>query len=103
KALKTKIDAFKTDVELYRQAAEDVSEIDCASDVLGVRAAIESAKTNQQKVITEVGEIRADATNVIKPTLVQIKTDLQTQIDAAAQPAVESEASTEGATTDATQ
>lgn len=79
KELETKIEKFNTDIAAYKQAVEDAGSTECSNDPLALKAAIQEARTHHSQLITEVADIRTYINNVIKPTLVQIKTDLVAQ------------------------
>lgn len=83
KELDAKITQFNTDANAYKQAVEDSATNDCTTDPLALRAALQEARNNHTKLITEVADIRAYVNNVIKPSLNQVKTDLKAQQTAA--------------------
>lgn len=99
KELETKMTAFKDDMKSYKQAVEDSAAVDCAADPLALRASLEVARADHQRLVTNVADIRTYVNNTIKPTLGQIKTDLQAQAAAGATPTTEPQ----GVTPDAAQ
>lgn len=102
KELKTKTDAFATDLQAFKQATEDASNADCANDPLAMKASLESARINYTKLTQEVSDIRAYINNVIKITLKHTKDDLQAQ-QKASNTTGDTQTSTSGGATDATQ
>ncbi len=95
KELEAKIKTFETDIASYKQAVEDSANVECSTDPLALKAGLQEARSQHSKLISEVADIRAYVNNVIKPTLVQIKQDLNAQTSQA-------QTTTEGAN-DATQ
>lgn len=96
KDLDAKLTAFKTDMAAYKQAVDDSAEIDCAADPLALKASLQEARTDHEKLVIAVADIRTYITNTVKPTLTQIKADLTAQA-AAATPATPTEGATNGA------
>ncbi len=89
KDLETQTTQFKTDMEIYKQAVEDSANIDCATDPLALRAALEEARVAHAKLVVEVAAIRTTVNNTIKPTLVQVKADLVAQAAASSTTPIE--------------
>ncbi len=77
KDLTTKTTQFKTDMTTYTQAVADSATVDCATDPLALKAALQEARLAHDKLVVEVADIRTTINNTIKPTLTQVKTDLQ--------------------------
>ena len=96
--LKTKSTQFTTDMTAYKQAVADSASLDCATDALGLKASLQEARLLHDKLVVEVADIRTYVINTVKPTLAQVKTDLQAQAAAAA-----TQTTTPGGTTDAAQ
>ena len=84
KDLDAKSTAFKTDMAAYVQAVTDSAAIDCATDPLALKASLQESRILHDKLVVEVADIRTTVNNTIKPTLVQVKTDLQAQAAAGA-------------------
>lgn len=80
KELATKTAAFSKTQEQFTQAVKDANELKCTDDPLALRAAIQEARTLQTQLQTQSAEIRTYITNVLKPTLKQIRQDVETQI-----------------------
>lgn len=77
--LKTKIATYQSALTDYKQALVDTQSVDCKTDPTGFKAALETARIKQQAVSAAVLDIRTYVTNTIKPTLVQIRTQLVAQ------------------------
>lgn len=75
--LTAKVDTYKASMKEYSQAIDDLTVIDCAQDPTSFKAALEVARTNHQKLITSVGDIRTYVTNTIKPQLQAIRAQLE--------------------------
>ncbi len=91
--LKEKTDAFATELVAYKQAVDDSAELDCATDPLALRAAIQEGRNRLTTLISSATDITQHVNNLLKPSLQKIKADLQVQQNAAEVPPV-----TEGAT-----
>ncbi len=98
KELTTKTTQFKTDMETYTQAVADSGAVDCATDPLALKAALQEARTAHDKLVIEIADIRTSINNTIKPTLTQVKTDLQAQAAAKAATPATPTTPTQGAT-----
>ncbi len=79
KELKSKTDTFAVDMAAYKQALEDSSTSDCLTDPLAIKASLEEARNYRVKLAQEIEEIRVYITNVLKISLNQAKSDLETQ------------------------
>ncbi len=75
--LNSKVEAFKTDFTAYRQAVEDLHTMDCGADPAAFQASLESAKASQAQLRTEVMDIRAHITDMIKPALAALRAQLK--------------------------
>src|SRR4030095_195914 len=75
--LKTKIETFHTDLANYKQATDDLAEMDCASDPDAFKAALESARQLSKQVVEEGKAIKDFLNNTIKPTLQTIHKQLE--------------------------
>jgi hypothetical protein len=71
--LKTKIEAYHTDLAAYKQAVSDLAEMDCAADADAFKAALESARALRAKVVEDGRSIKDYLNNTIKPTLQSIR------------------------------
>lgn len=76
-ALQTKVDTYKTTMNTYQQAVTDASVVDCAADPTAFIAALQTARTAHDAVMTQITDIRAYVTNTIKPTLQVIRTQIE--------------------------
>lgn len=79
KELKSKTDTFAVDMSAYKQALEDSSTSDCATDPLAVKASLEEARNYRVKLAQEIEDIRVYIANVLKISLKQAKADLEAQ------------------------
>lgn len=77
KALQTLVDSYKTNMNAYTQAVTDMSTLDCAADPAAFIAALQAARLAHSSVQTQIGEIRTYVTNTVKPTLAQIRTQIE--------------------------
>lgn len=75
--LKTKIETFKTDLAVYKQDMADLKEMDCAADPDAFKAALEAARKSRLKVHQDVKDIRSYVKETIKPTLQEIRAQLE--------------------------
>jgi hypothetical protein len=71
--LQTKITAFKTANATYRQDLLDLSLLDCKTDPTAFKAALTTARTDQQAVLLAAKNIRSYLIDTIKPTLQALK------------------------------
>lgn len=76
-ALQGLVDSYKTNMNNYYQAVNDMSTMDCSADPAGFIAALQAARTAQASLTTQVAEIRTYITNTVKPSLVQIRTQIE--------------------------
>lgn len=77
-ALNTKITAFKITLADYKQAVSDLADMECATDPAAYKASLESARAAREKIILESAAIRAYVKDIIKPTLQQLRQQLDT-------------------------
>lgn len=75
--LSDKIDAFKTEMDSYKQAADDLTVIDCTQDPTSFKAALESARASHDSLGTSVSDIRTYIANTIKPLLKTTRTQIE--------------------------
>ncbi|MEK7603133.1 MAG: hypothetical protein AAB459_02740 [Patescibacteria group bacterium] len=77
--LKIKIESFKTDLAAYNQAVSDLAAMDCAADPTAFKAALDEARTKREALVTKAKEIKDYVNNTIKPTLKDLKKQLEDQ------------------------
>lgn len=75
--LKAKIVTFKSANTTFQQAVADLSVLDCKTDPVAFKAALETARTDQIAVFTAAKAIRSYLTDTVKPTLKVIKAALE--------------------------
>lgn len=75
--LKSKIATYSTDLTAYKQALGDLKAVDCKADPTGFQAALEAARSAHDKLVTDVTDIKTYLKATIKPTLVTIRTQLE--------------------------
>jgi hypothetical protein len=74
--LQAKITTFKTANSTYQQALTDLSLLDCKTDPVAFKAALETARTDQLAVFNSAKDIRTYLTGTVKPTLETLKAKL---------------------------
>lgn len=75
--LQAKVDSFKANMKSYYQAVNDMANVDCANDPAAFVAALQAARKDHEAVQPQLADIRAYITNTIKPTLKQIRSQLE--------------------------
>ncbi len=75
--LDTKIATYKTDLDTYKQALSDLKLVDCLADPTGFQAALETARTDHDTLVTDVVGIKTYVKDTIKATLMTIRTQLE--------------------------
>lgn len=75
--LDAKIATYNTDLAAYKQALNDLKAFDCVTDPTGFKAALEAARTAHAALMTDATAIRSYVVDTIKPTLSEIRTQLQ--------------------------
>lgn len=75
--LNSKLATFSADMKGYRQASEDMAQIDCRQDPVAFIAALETARTKHDALVVLVGDIREYVANTIKPTLLQVRSQIE--------------------------
>ncbi len=75
--LDTKIDSFQSDLDAFGLAVNDMVAMDCESDPEAFKAALETARELRQTVATGAADIRTYLTDTVKPTLQEIKRQLE--------------------------
>jgi hypothetical protein len=76
--LKTKVDTLNTDLATYKQAVTDLVAMDCKTDPEGFKASLETARASLLKLKTDSDAIKAYIKDTIKPLLVTIRAQLET-------------------------
>jgi len=75
--LTQKITEFKANMAGYKQAVDDLNAIDCTKDPLSFKAALITARNHHAKLSILVGDIRTYIANTIKPTLKQVRGQIE--------------------------
>ena len=75
--LETKIEAFNTTYAAYKTAVSDTAKTDCKADVVAFKAALEKSRSDQKLVVVAAQAVRSYVKDSIKPTLQNIKQQLQ--------------------------
>ena len=75
-ALQAKIVAFKSANATYQQALTDVGALDCKTDPVAFKAALEAARTDQVAVLASAKGIRSYVNDTVKVTLKALETKL---------------------------
>lgn len=75
--LNAKFATFSADMKGYRQASEDMVQIDCRKDPVAFIAALETARTKHDALVVQMSDIREYIANTIKPTLQQVRTQIE--------------------------
>lgn len=75
--LNSKLATFSADMKGYRQASKDMAQIDCRQDPVAFIAALETARTKHDALVVLVGDIREYVANTIKPTLLQVRAQIE--------------------------
>lgn len=77
--LNAKITAYKTNLASYKLTISDLTKVGCAQDPAAFKASLQTARTLKEKVKTEVSDIRTYVNGTIKPTIVELRQQLETQ------------------------
>lgn len=75
--LNSKLATFSADMKAYRQATEDMTKIDCRKDPAAFIAALETARTKHDALVVLIGDIRDYIANTVKPTLLQVRSQIE--------------------------
>ncbi|HSX23816.1 MAG TPA: hypothetical protein VLE74_01825 [Candidatus Saccharimonadales bacterium] len=75
--LKGDVTTFNTDLAAYKQAVNDLVGVDCKTDPEGFKAALQTARTDLDKVNKDAAAIRTYVNGTIKPLLVTIRAQLE--------------------------
>jgi hypothetical protein len=73
-ALQKLITTYGTDLKAYQENITDMNAVDCITDPVGFKAALETARTSQATVLKDIIAIRTYVNDTIKPTLQDIIT-----------------------------
>jgi chromosome segregation ATPase len=76
-ALKSQISTFDTDLAAYKQAVSDLTAMDCAKDPTAFKASLLAARAAHDKVAIDAKNIRSYVNDTIKPTLQQLRKQLE--------------------------
>lgn len=77
-ALQAKITTFTTDLATYKQAVNDLADMDCKTDPDGFKASLQAARTSLDTVNKDAQAVRSYVTDTIKPLLKTIRQSLDT-------------------------
>src|SRR3989344_903410 len=77
--LEAKIATFKADLATYKQDMVDLKAMDCAADPTAFKAALEAARADREKVHQDAKDIRSYVKDTIKPTLKEIRAQLEAE------------------------
>ena len=75
--LNTLIEAFQTSLAAYKDALTDVAEMDCAEDAAGFQLSLEAARQARSDTGASSQAIRTYLRDTIKPTLVELRRQLE--------------------------
>lgn len=74
--LKGLIDTFSTDLAAYKQAASDLTELDCTADPTAFQASLEASRTARTTAAASAKAVKTYMEETIKPTLKDIRAQL---------------------------
>lgn len=77
--LAEKVAALKEGITNYQASLTDLKELDCEDDPTGFKASLEAARLVRDDLIKQIGEIKTYIKETIKPTLQQLKSQLEQQ------------------------
>lgn len=75
--LNEKIAKFQATATNYQQTLDDIVVINCAADVVGFKALVETARTYFTQLRAQAADIRDYTVNTVKPEIAAHATDLQ--------------------------
>lgn len=78
--LQAKITTFNTDMASYKLTVSDLSVMDCAKDPTAFRATLELARAAHDTANKDSADIRNYVTATIKPTLVELRKQLDNKV-----------------------
>jgi hypothetical protein len=67
------IETFNTNLESYKQAVDDLANMDCATDTEGFQASLEAARTERAETAESAKAIRTFLSDTVKPTLKELR------------------------------
>jgi hypothetical protein len=67
------IETFNTNLESYKQAVDDLANMDCATDTEGFQASLEAARTERAETAESSKAIRTFLSDTVKPTLKELR------------------------------
>ncbi len=76
-ALKTKIDAYSSELAALQQTVADLVAIDCAADPEGFAITLLEARAQRAGVIAKGRDIRSHLKDAVKPAFMQLKDQVQ--------------------------
>lgn len=76
--LQIKVDTFNTDLAKYKEAVGDLAEMNCTTDPDAFKASLETARTLRAQVVKDGQAIKSYLSDTIKPTLVGLRKQLET-------------------------
>ncbi len=71
--LRVLIDSFKTDLKDMRQAAQDITAMDCRADPASFASSLQALRESRDKVVTDSRAIKNYIKDNLKPTLQEIR------------------------------
>jgi len=75
--LNAKIASYNAEMKSLIRTVDDMEQIDCKNDPVAFVAALEYARNSHRDIITLVDDIREYITNTIKPTMAQIREQVE--------------------------
>lgn len=75
--LQKKVNSFKNNMSGYYQAVDDMATVNCKADTVAFIAALQAARKAHEAVLPQVSDIRAYITNTVKPTLEQVRKQIE--------------------------
>ncbi len=75
--LYSKFSTFTSDMKGYKQAVDDMQQIDCKKDPKSFIAALNEAQVNHAKLVVLVNDIREYIANTVKPSLIQVREQIE--------------------------
>jgi len=75
--LNTLIATYKTNLKTYQTSLSDLGELECQTDPAAFKSALEAARANRVEMTTNALAIRSYVTDVIKPALQTVRTEIE--------------------------
>lgn len=75
--LEAKIATFNTDIATYKQSISDLRALDCKTDPEGFKAALQTSRTNLEKVRADAKAVHSYLNETIKPLLKTIRAQVE--------------------------